>query len=99
MESLIALGFSGIEAAIYVHLLENSPATGYQIAKGIEKPNANTYQALDSMVQQGFLLVDGGQVKDRLLDVPDRLSYNNEEDLPGRLNLYAVNAPFRESRP
>ncbi len=43
MESLIALGFSGLEAAIYVHLLENSPATGYQISKAIEKPNANTY--------------------------------------------------------
>lgn len=61
VESLIALGFSGLEAAIYVHLLENSPATGYQIAKAIEKPNANTYQALESMVQQGFLLVEDGK--------------------------------------
>ena len=61
MESLIALGFSGLEAAIYVYLLEESPATGYQIAKAIEKPNANTYQALESMTSRGLLLVDDGK--------------------------------------
>jgi sugar-specific transcriptional regulator TrmB len=61
MDSLVALGFSRLEAAIYVYLLEESPATGYQIAKAIEKPNANTYQALESMAQRGLLLVEDGQ--------------------------------------
>ena len=61
MDSLVALGFSRLEAAIYVYLLEESPATGYQIAKAIEKPNANTYQALESMTQRGLLLVEDGK--------------------------------------
>ena len=61
MDSLVALGFTRLEAAIYVHLLEDSPATGYQIAKTIEKPNANTYQALESMTQRGLLLVEDGK--------------------------------------
>jgi predicted transcriptional regulator len=61
MDSLVALGFSRLEAAIYVYLLEESPATGYQIAKAIEKPNANTYQALESMTQRGLLLVEDGR--------------------------------------
>jgi len=61
MNSLVALGFSQLEAAIYVYLLEESPATGYQIAKAIEKPNANTYQALESMTLRGLLLVEDGK--------------------------------------
>jgi len=61
MDSLVSLGFSPLEAAIYVYLLEESPATGYQIAKAIEKPNANTYQALESMTQRGLLLVEDGR--------------------------------------
>jgi sugar-specific transcriptional regulator TrmB len=61
VNSLVALGFSQLEAAIYVYLLEESPATGYQIAKAIEKPNANTYQALESMTLRGLLLVEDGK--------------------------------------
>jgi sugar-specific transcriptional regulator TrmB len=60
MDSLVALGFTQLEAAIYVFLLESCPSTGYQIAKAIEKPNSNTYQALESLTQRGVLLVDEG---------------------------------------
>jgi len=56
MDSLIALGFTKLEAAIYVYLVGNSPATGYQIAKAIEKPNSNTYQSLESLTQRGLLM-------------------------------------------
>jgi predicted transcriptional regulator len=60
MESLAKLGFTHLEAAIYVYLLENSPATGYQIAKGIEKSKSNTYQAVESLSARGLLLVGDG---------------------------------------
>jgi hypothetical protein len=69
MESLIALGFTRLEAAIYVYLLERSPATGYQIAKAIEKANSNTYQALESLSSRGLLLVEGNSPR-RYRSVP-----------------------------
>ena len=71
MDSLVALGFSKLEAAIYIYLLKESPATGYQIAKAIDKAKANTYQALDSMTQHGLLMVEDGKPR-RYRAVPHR---------------------------
>jgi sugar-specific transcriptional regulator TrmB len=52
------LGFTSLESMIYIFLVEHSPATGYKIAKGIGKPVANVYKAIESLHNKGAILID-----------------------------------------
>jgi sugar-specific transcriptional regulator TrmB len=54
------LGFTALEAEIYIYLLQYSPATGYRIAKDIGRSFAITYKALASLENKGAIVVDGG---------------------------------------
>ena len=60
-QSLQQLGFTGLEAEVYVYLLQHPPATGYRIAQGVGKTKANTYKALESLLSKGAVLVDDGE--------------------------------------
>jgi hypothetical protein len=51
--------------------------------------------AIDAMLAS----VEGTPVMNQLIEILDELSYNDEEDLPGRLDLYALNAIQRKGRP
>ncbi len=55
---LVALGFTELEAAVYLYLVENAPATGYRVSHDIGKPVANTYKAIESLHQKGGVMVD-----------------------------------------
>lgn len=57
-ESLVPFGFTALESEIYVFLLRVSPATGYRIAQGINKPAANTYKAIQTLQAKGAILVE-----------------------------------------
>jgi len=57
------LGFTALEAEIYVYLLQHSPATGYKIAKGIGRSFTNTYKALAGLQARGAILVDESESK------------------------------------
>ena len=59
-QSLTGLGFTELEAEVYVSLLQQSPATGYRVAQSIGRPVANTYKAIESLQQKGAVLVDEG---------------------------------------
>lgn len=54
------LGLTDLEAEIYVYLLQQSPATGYKIAKGLRRSFPSTYKALASLQAKGAILVDDG---------------------------------------
>ena len=58
IEPLVDLGLTAMEAEVYGFLVENSPATGYKIAKAIGKPTANTYKAIQSLQARGIVLVE-----------------------------------------
>jgi len=58
IEALGKLGFTALEAEAYAWLLGEPGATGYRIAKGIGKPVANTYKALESLQHKGAILVE-----------------------------------------
>jgi len=60
LNPLVELGFTPIEARVYVCLLKRSPLTGYAIAKAIDKPTANTYKALESLANRGAVIIDEG---------------------------------------
>lgn len=58
--SIAALGFTDLEAEIYVFLLQQSPATGYRVAQALGKPAANTYKAIETLQKKGAILVEDG---------------------------------------
>jgi sugar-specific transcriptional regulator TrmB len=61
--ALAEFGFTALEAEAYAFLLRESPATGYRVAQGIQKPVANTYKALETLEQKGALLVEHSETK------------------------------------
>ena len=63
LQPLVDLGLTKLEAEIYTYLLGNSPSTGYGIAKGIGKPAANTYKALESLHNKGAILIDDSETR------------------------------------
>ncbi len=58
LQTLVELGFTSLEAEVYVCLVRESPATGYRVAQTIGKPAANTYKALASLQRKGAVIVD-----------------------------------------
>lgn len=58
LQMLREIGFSELEANIYIWLLENKRSTGYKIAGQIGKPVANTYKALKSLQKKGAVISD-----------------------------------------
>jgi len=58
MKELTEIGFSALEANVYVTLLQCSPATGYTLARQLHKPVSNTYKVLDCLCKKGCVVVD-----------------------------------------
>lgn len=62
-DALESLGLTGLEAEIYMLLLQDSPLTGYAIAKALGKSVANVYKALESLAAKGAIEVDQGKTR------------------------------------
>lgn len=62
-KSLMSLGLTGLEARIYIHLLQESPTTGYRVAKALGKATANVYKALLTLEEKGAVEVDDGKTR------------------------------------
>ena len=58
INDLAGIGFSALEATVYIALLRNSPSTGYSVAQLLRKPVSNTYKALESLCRKGCVVVD-----------------------------------------
>lgn len=54
VEDLRGFGLTEYEAQAYLSLLQNSPATAYQVSKGRGLPRANVYAAVESLAKKGF---------------------------------------------
>lgn len=63
IQSLTDLGFTGMEARVYLSLLAESPQSGYGIAKKLGQPAAYVYRAVDGLEKKGALLVQLGETK------------------------------------
>lgn len=55
---LLTLGFTALEADVYITLLREPGITGYRVAQLLGKPVTNTYKALDSLAARGAVLQD-----------------------------------------
>ena len=58
-----SLGYTQLESEIYLFLLKHGLSTGYAIAKGINKPAANVYKALETLGQKGGVVSSLGSNK------------------------------------
>ena len=61
--TLQKLGFTGLEAAVYVSLLTAPGSTGYALARAASKPVANTYKALESLERRGAVTSQDGNAR------------------------------------
>ena len=55
------LGFTEYEAKAYLALLEESPVTGYAVAKNSGVPRSKIYEVLDGLVARGDVIVSPGE--------------------------------------
>lgn len=62
-QALMNLGLTALEAEIYISLLQQSPATGYSIAKELGKPAPNVYKALETLEAKGAVELESGQTR------------------------------------
>lgn len=60
LETLKNLNFTEYEAKAYLTLLEESPLTGYAVAKNSGVPRSRIYEVLDGLVMRGDILVSHG---------------------------------------
>jgi len=58
LEILMELGFTNLEAQIYITLLQNPESTGYKVAHLLGKPIPNTYKALSKLKAKKAILSD-----------------------------------------
>jgi sugar-specific transcriptional regulator TrmB len=63
LQALMNLGLTALEAEIYTLLLQQSPATGYAVAKELGKPAPNVYKALETLEAKGAIEVDRGETR------------------------------------
>jgi sugar-specific transcriptional regulator TrmB len=61
IRALEQLGFTRVEAEVYVHLVHDSPSTGYQIAKAINRTGGAAYKVLASLAAKGAVEVQSGK--------------------------------------
>lgn len=70
---LTELGFTALEADIYLLLLSESPVTGYRVAQLLGKPTGNVYKSIETLEQKGAVLVDEGESRLIRPVAPDEL--------------------------
>jgi sugar-specific transcriptional regulator TrmB len=79
-KSLESLGLTQIEALAYTYLVANPSSTGYRVARGIGKPTANVYRALESLGRKGAVLQDRAATPSFRALAPDDLLARLEHD-------------------
>jgi len=84
LRGLTDLGFTQLEAEIYYHLAQSDPTTGYQVARALGKPTANTYQAIESLLHKGAVIVDEGAERLCRAVAPDLLLNTMEREFAER---------------
>jgi len=88
-KSLESLGLTQMEALAYTYLVANPSSTGYRVARGIGKPTANVYRALESLGRKGAVMQDRAATPAFRALTPDDLLARLEHDFMQRKHLAA----------
>lgn len=73
MSALAEMGFSKLEAEVYVQLVQLPASTGYRLAQELGKAPAGIYKALESLALKGAVLVDDDGAKSYRAVPPEEL--------------------------
>ena len=69
---LVELGFSEYEAKVYVALLKENPATGYQVSKVSGVPRSMVYEVLGKLTARGAAMELRKEGKTQYAPIPPR---------------------------
>ena len=94
LSNLVALGLTEYEAKIYLALLKENPANGYQLSKSTGVPRSMVYEALGRLHSRGAVLKSGDERStiyrplppEQLLERYDRQHQQLIDDLRGNLS-------------
>ena len=87
--SLEALGLTNLEALSYAWLVAHPGTTGYKVSKGIGKPTANVYRALESLERKGAVTNDRASPPLFRAVAPDELFDQLEREFMDRRGIAA----------
>ncbi|BCL78318.1 TrmB family transcriptional regulator [Ktedonobacteria bacterium brp13] len=87
IEEMKHLGFTGAEAQVYIFLLQNQLATGYEISKGTGLPRANVYQALETLTSKERVTVVSTEPARYAPLSPERLLKRIQEETEQRCQI------------
>jgi sugar-specific transcriptional regulator TrmB len=97
LSDLMAIGFTEYEAKVYLALLGENPATGYQVSKKSGIPRSMVYEALGRLHARGAILSTGDQRATLYRPVPPDLlldRYAQEQERLTRSLRAGLNALF-----
>ena len=64
VDSLVTLGFTATEARVYLVLVRDGTATGYQVARNLGLSRSSVYSALDGLFSAGAVFLKDGEVSE-----------------------------------
>lgn len=95
--ALVEMGFSLLEAEVYVQLIQLPASTGYRLAQELGKAPAGIYKALESLAMKGAVLVDDDGAKSyRAVPAEELL---NQVERSFRLRREAASTALAELEP
>lgn len=102
LESVRDLGLGEYEAKVYLALLEDSPVSGYRVARNSGVPRSKVYEVLGGLVDRGVALVNHGEPVRYAPVTPEELISRRRREFDGALanareslGRYAGNAASR----
>lgn len=87
IERLKTMGFNTYEAKVYLALLKNHPATGYEISKDSGVPQARAYDTLKALESRKAVVSLGGKPTQYLPVDPQELLSNWERSFQGSIDF------------
>lgn len=86
IEKLKELGFNTYESKVYLALLKQHPATGYEISKGSGVPQARAYDTLKALETRRVVVAMGGKPTTYMPITPSELLDRWERSFKGSIN-------------
>jgi sugar-specific transcriptional regulator TrmB len=85
LDAVKALGLSEYEAKAYLALLDESPVSGYRVARNSGVPRSKVYEALGGLVSRGVALVNHGEPVRYAPVSPEEVISRRKRELEGAI--------------
>lgn len=93
IERLRHIGLNTYEAKVYLALLKHHPATGYEISKNANVPQARAYDTLKALETQKMVVVTGGKPTTYIPVPPEEILNRFEKQYQGSIDYLRTSLP------